>query len=459
VRAGATLDLVRREMARTRGALVTAGFGIAAGVAALAFFVALGLGARAVLLGDVFPIDQIELEPPKTSAGLLSLLGGPHEPAGIEPAISQELERVPGVLDVYPKLRFRFPASARGGKELLGREVGTHEMIGDGIDPALVVREHGRFGDPLAAPGRSCRTNDDCAPSDYCEKPSGAAEGRCSAPVPALVSRYLVELFDHAIAPAHGLPPVAESLLARADGVSFELGLGNSLLGVARQGQERRVKVQIVGVSPKAIDLGATLPIEVVRRWNREYAGEAAGARYTSVVVRVDDARAMASVLDLASRRGLVPKDTRARDVSVLISGVMALLVLVAVVILLVAAFNIAHTFRVLVAERAHEIGLYRALGASARDMQSFVLVLALLVGSLAGALGVVAARLGALAADWRAARDLPDFPFKPESFFAFPAWLWLAGIAFAALFALAGAVGPARRAARTDPAAALARS
>jgi ABC-type antimicrobial peptide transport system permease subunit len=53
---------------------------------------------------------------------------------------------------------------------------------------------------------------------------------------------------------------------------------------------------------------------------------------------------------------------------------------------------------------------------------------------------------------------DLPDFPFKPESFFVFPAWLWLAGIGFAALFAGLGAAGPARRAARTDPAQALTR-
>lgn len=452
--------MVRRDLRRTRGPLFTAGFGIAVGVAALVFFVALGLGARAVLLGDVFPIDQVELEPKKTGAGLVSLLGGRHEPEGIRPKIVEQIQAVPGVSEVYPKLRFRFPATARGGKEILGREIGTHEMIGDGIDPALVADLRGEiaFGDPLREPGPVCTSDADCTAPAYCERPSGASEGKCSAPVPALVSRYLIELFDHAIAPAHGLPPVAESLVERASGITFDMTLGTSLLGVARQGETRKVKIRVVGVSPKAIDLGVTLPVDVVRRWNQEYAGDAAGQSYSSVVVKVADASDASRVIDAGTRFDLVPRDTRARDVSVLISGVMALLVLVATVILLVAALNIAHTFRVLVAERQHEIGLYRALGATAADMRAWMLGLALVIGSVAGALGAVLARLLALVADWRAARDLPDFPFKPDTFFVFPAWLWLAGIGFAAAFALIGAAGPARRAARTDPAQALTR-
>jgi putative ABC transport system permease protein len=235
--------------------------------------------------------------------------------------------------------------------------------------------------------------------------------------------------------------------------------LGTSLLGVARQGDVRKVKIVVVGVSPKAIDLGTTLPIDVVRRWNREYAGSGAGDSYSSVVVKVAAPGDASRVIDAGGRLNLVPRDTRARDVSVLISGVMALLVLVAGVILLVAALNIAHTFRVLVAERQHEIGLYRALGATAADMRSWMLALALVVGSVAGTMGAIVARLCAWIADWRAAVDLPDFPFKPESFFVFPGWLWLAGIGFAAAFALLGAATPALRAARTDPARALTRS
>jgi len=460
MRPAALSTMVRSELRRTRGPLVTAGVGIALGVAALVFFLALGLGARSVLLGQVFPIDQVELEPKQESVGLISLLGGAHEPAGIDPPTLERLKAEAGVREVYPKLRFRFPSMARGGKEIFGTELGTHEMVGDGIDPALVAGPDAPkgFSDPLAQPGARCATDADCSGDDYCERPSGSEAGQCSAPVPALVSRYLVELFDHAVAPAHGLPPVAETLVGRAQGVIFTMTLGRSLLGVARHGSERSVKIRVVGMSSKAIDLGVTLPVEVVRRWNREYAGDKAAERYSSVVVRVGDAGDTGHVIATGASLGLVPHDTRARDVSVLISGVLALLMLVAGVVLLVAALNIAHTFRMLVAEREHEIGLYRALGASAGDMQGWLLTLALVVGAAAGLLGTLVARGGGLIADWRAAKDLPDFPFKPDSFFAFPPWLWIVGVGFAMLCAVLGALGPARRASRTDPALALSR-
>ncbi|HVY46556.1 MAG TPA: ABC transporter permease [Minicystis sp.] len=455
------VTLVRRDLARTRGALVTCGFGIAAGVAALVFFLALGLGVRKVLLGDVFPIDQVELEPPKAKdPGLLGLLVGGGEPPGITPDELETLRKTPGVVHVFPKLRFAFPASARGGKELFGYDVGTSELIGDGIDPKLVageLRGSARFEDPMDHPGPVCQDDGGCASPQYCERPSGAAEGRCSDPIPALVSRYLVEIFDKSIAPAHGLPPVGETLVARAQGVTFNLRVGESLLGRAKHGAPRPVRVRVIGVSRRAIDLGITLPLEVVRRLDREYAGERSADRYSSAIVEVKDGGAMSAVLAEGAALGLEPKDTRARDVSVLVTSVIALLSLVALVILIVSASTIAYTFRALVAERRSEIALYRAVGATAGDMRAWMLALAATVGLVGGAAGLLAARLAAIATDLVAARKLPDFPFKPESFFAFPPWLYLLGLAFAALFAAAGAFGPARRASRTEPAAALA--
>lgn len=461
---GSLWVLIRRDLKRTRGALFTSGFGIAAGTAALIFFLALGLGVRSVLLGQVFPIDQVELEPPKAAdPGLLGLLIGGGDPPGIPPQDVERLRDVPGVRAVFPKLRFAFPSSARGGKEIFGYDVGTSELIGDGIDPALVMGDAGdaalrEFVDPLATPGSAPACNDDggCASPQYCELPTGAKEGRCSDPVPAIVSRYLVEIFDKSIAPAHGMAPVGGTLVSRAQGVTFAMRVGESLLGKAKLGSPRTVRVRLVGVSRRAIDLGVTFPLSVVRRWNREYGGERAAERYSSAIVEVAKGGSTSGVIDAGASMRLEPKDTRARDVSVLITGVMALLSLVAGVILVVSASNIAYTFRVLVTERQREIALYRAVGATAADMRSWMMGLAAAVGVVGGALGLAAARLLALIADVAAAKRLPDFPFKPSSFFAFPWWLWALGLGFAALFAGVGAWGPARRAARVDPASAL---
>lgn len=461
MRARALGTLITRDLARSGGALATAGLGITAGTAALVFFLGLGLGVRSVLLGDVFPIDRVELEPTaRPEPGLLSLLmGGGKAPPGIAPEVVERLGALPGVAATYPKLRFAFPSGAFGGAEILGREVGTHEMLADGVDPRLVIDDiKGPFGfdDPLKKPGPPCAADDACQAPMYCEKASGEARGVCSDPIPVLVSPYLVEIFNKGLAPAHNLPQIGLSLLSKAQGVTFRLQLGVSMMGRAKQGVPRDARGRVVGISRSAIDLGITLPLPVVQRLNQEFAGPEAARRYSSVLVRVKDAGEVARLVAIGANEGLEPKDTRARDVSVLITGVTALLGLVAAVMLLVASSNIAYTFRVLVGERRGEIGLYRALGATPGDIGAWLLGLAAVVGLGGGLLGAFVARLGAFVADLLAASKLPDFPFKPATFFAFPAWLVLGGAAFGAAFAVLGALSAVRRAARLDPAEAL---
>ena len=50
----------------------------------------------------------------------------------------------------------------------------------------------------------------------------------------------------------------------------------------------------------------------------------------------------------------------------------------------------------------------------------------------------------------------VPDFPYKPETYFVFGWDLVLLALGFAAGFCVLGAFLPARRAARMDPAAVL---
>lgn len=461
MRAASLTTLVRRDLSRARGALATAGFGIAAGTAALVFFLALGLAVRAVLLGDVFPLDRVELEPQeKPEPGLFALLmGGGKAPPGISENAVRRVAETAGVVSVHPKLRFAFPSGAFGGKEIIGRDLGTHEMIADGVDPVLVaadVKGSIPFVDPMDHPGPVCKADADCADPQYCELPSGEMAGRCSDPIPVLVSPYLVEIFNKAIAPAHGLPQIGGSLLARAQGIPFRLELGISMMGKARKGTPRNVRARLVGVSKSAIDLGVTLPLGVVKRFDTEFFGPEAAVNYSSVLVRTRTASDVAAVIAVGGLEGLVPKDTRARDVSVLVTGIVGLLALVAGVVLLVSASNIAYTFRVLVSERRAELGLYRALGATSGDVVQWGLAIATVVGVVGGTVGVVTARLAALAVDAFAASRLPDFPFKPSSFFAFPAWLVASGIVVGAVFAFVGALGAVLQAARMDPARAL---
>ena len=58
--------------------------------------------------------------------------------------------------------------------------------------------------------------------------------------------------------------------------------------------------------------------------------------------------------------------------------------------------------------------------------------------------------------ADAVSANYIPDFPYKPESYFLFPWWLIGSALGFSVAFCVIGAFLPARRAARMQPAAVL---
>jgi ABC-type antimicrobial peptide transport system permease subunit len=79
----------------------------------------------------------------------------------------------------------------------------------------------------------------------------------------------------------------------------------------------------------------------------------------------------------------------------------------------------------------------------------------ATLIGLFGGGLGALAGWGATRAADLLGDK-LPDFPYKPETFFAFPTWLWGAAVGFAVLFCVLGAFFPANAAARMQPAEAL---
>jgi ABC-type lipoprotein release transport system permease subunit len=130
---------------------------------------------------------------------------------------------------------------------------------------------------------------------------------------------------------------------------------------------------------------------------------------------------------------------------------------LLSALICLLAAFNIAHALSAAVRARQRELGVMRAVGASQRDIFGLVLAEAMVLGVFGGVVGTTTAVLAALGVDMLAARVLPEFPFKPDTFFLVPPWLPLLGVGLGVLAALAGAWLPARRAAQVDPARVLA--
>jgi ABC-type lipoprotein release transport system permease subunit len=82
----------------------------------------------------------------------------------------------------------------------------------------------------------------------------------------------------------------------------------------------------------------------------------------------------------------------------------------------------------------------------------SLFLLQAAALGAAGGAAGVVLAVACSYGADYFAAAYLPDFPFKPDTFFRFEAWIVGLALLLSFLTCVAGAWWPARKAARQNP-------
>lgn len=412
---------LRRDL---RGAFLSA-LGVAAGIAALAFFVALGGGVGSVIRTRVFPADArlVEVVPPKVSVGLFG--GGKLDDEAVA-----RLRAIDGVAEAHRKMQLRIPAVSRYDGIFFGQRLRMGlEILGEGVDPGLL-------GDDLG--GKSFEDR---------------GEG---APIPVVVSTRLLEIYNKSFAKNRGLPALSSAMLG---GFQFPVSYGRSFVTAAAAAGDKVIAQDsvLVGVSDRAMLQGITMPLESARRLNARFGEDAKSYSAVVLVARTPDA--VPKITQAVRGMGLEIDDTEAKlaeRVGAAVAITTAALALLSLLICGLAAVNIALTLGAAIRNRSKEIGILRAVGATSRDIGALVVGEAAVIGGLGGLLGAAAARLAAFGVDAAARSFLPEFPFKPESFFAFPAWLLAGGVLLGVVAALLGAYPPARRAARLDPARAI---
>jgi ABC-type antimicrobial peptide transport system permease subunit len=430
------LKWVRQSIRRSGRDVILSSIGIVVGISTLLLFTALGAGVKNVVLEEVFTVRQLEVVP--RSMGMAEsmanrLLGG--EEPGLDEKTLQDVRGIDGVSEAYPRMKLTFPASVRGGREILGQDL-VLELVADGI-PAEV----------LSQGLQSKFSGDD--------------------PIPVIANPRVLEIYNSSLktslAGAKGaisnLPELSPSMLV---GLEARAVFGRSFLGQsARGGEPTERRLRLVGFSSKAIDLGATMPLEVVKRLNQKYGATSQRETYHSIVVEVASNRALTDVVDtLTDDMDLqLSGDYRqARRAGRLIDVVTLVFNLIGLVILGIAAINIMHTFFRTVLERRGEIGLMRAIGATPGDIRWLILGESTVIGLIGGLVGVGAGYGLMAGVDWLFATQVADFPFKPDTLFVLEGWMIAAALAAALVSCWLGALLPAIRASRLDPAEALTR-
>lgn len=461
---GKLVRLVAENTVRNRGHFVLSSFGIVVGIAAFVFFLALSMGVRNVVLGDIFPLERLEVIPPRATT-----LGGGKK---IDDDIVAKIRARPEVVEAVPRMTMNFPALGRGSfqSNKINFEAGG---FGDGVDPSFVKdetfshlfqdweSEEHRANQPPCGPPPKYECEDKLR--TWCDR----KDRKCHHRVPVIISKTLLEIYNTQFAESHGLPQIGSDLakfIVERGGygkVRMYLYLGDTIVVGSNRNIEapvRKVETMLLGISDKAIDLGFTVPIQYVRRWNREYASEEAATSYSSIVVTVHDSDEVATFGNYVQKElDLRLKDNLGERFSLLILIVTSLFLLISMVIVIISAINIAHNFFMQIMERRREIGLMRAIGATRRDVAGIILGEAGLIGLSSGVAGILIARLAALAIDYLSAHYLGDFAFKPETYFDFRWWIVVGGLLFSFFFCVFGGLMPARKAAGMPPARALA--
>ena len=476
--------LVLQSIRRNRRDFLLSSIGIVVGISTLLFFTALGAGIKQVVLERIFVVRQLEVvKKTYDVAGLKTegLFGGKK----LDDATVARLRKIDGVAEVYPKMKLTFPASVRGGEQMLGRNM-VAELIADGIPPSLIdekfrgklaFRDWGaqiECSDDSGCPdGHSC-TEGVCS-ADSCSKPFEDStvcpgksycyepEGQCRMPIPVIVSPKMLELYNGSFQTAMGgargglseLPKLSEKMLV---GFQFEGVFGRSFLGQAKRGRSKAYRMELVGFSTKAIDLGLTMPIGYVERLNERFGDKGSTGEYHSIVVQTASNDAVPKVAQSIESMGLALSDEYedAQRAGLVIMLLTLVFNFISLIILVISAVNIMHTFLMVILERRRELGLMRAVGATRGDIRALVVSEATILGVFGGLVGIGAGWAAIAVVDHLFATQVGNFPFKPDSLFIIEGWMLVASVGVAVLFCLLGSLLPAFQASHVDPARTL---
>lgn len=397
-----------------------------AGATALVFFLALGMGVGAAAR-RMFPADDRLVEVVPSTLSLGGVLGGGE----LDDRAVERLRALPGVESAFPRMVLNVPIAAPEAPPGMASSWPpgmTLQIPVVGLDPGLVK------GDvdprhPFADPGKG-------------------------GTLPVLLSRRLVEVYDKTIAPAWKLPrlPPGVSLI----GLEMPVRIGLSIVPGKQEPLVYPARVRLVGLSDRVPMYMMAVPLEAARRLHVEYGKSGGYSQVTLSARRPDDVPAIAAAIRRMGYNIEEGERTAAERVGAIIAVTTGALVFLAVVMCILAALAIARSLSASVRGRSREIAVLQALGAAPADVHRVVLLEGAIIGLLGGLPGTLLSLGLARLADLLALSLLPDFPFRPDTFFAIPAWLPALGVAVPVVAAVLGALAPASAAARIEPARTL---
>ena len=406
---------------RTLGAILVVAFAAAVvtAVAAVSFGFLSGMVEKAEA---ALPPDILTVKPRSMDISFLSLTA-----AGLTPEVVSRIEKLPGVEWVSPQLALRMPLRASGS--VMGQSAETdavvvgvgHEIVQDALFPGYT------FDDPPDL---------------------GEDNDHSTAPVPTVVPRFFLDMYNLAYADSVGLPKINESFL-RGKEVTLHLG-ETYLLGSTGNagGKTRRVTLRVVGMTANpSLMSGIMIPLSRAESLNEWYTGRKTH-NYNAAHVKVADPSHFDAITSAIRSMDLIVESQRERldQIRFVARAGSVTVGVFAAVILAIAAVSILNTFALIMNERRGEVGLLRAVGGTRRIVTALYAAEAVAVGLLGGLAGALISGLALYFLDRRILASLPHVTFLPERLFTVTPGLLLLCALGVALVCLAAALPVIRR-------------
>lgn len=373
MRLGGYIFLIGRSIRRNPGRIIFNIISMTIGAAILCAALTAYFSVREPLLrelGRAFPENRLLAKPKTLGLGPLQM-----NRSKLTGDIVAQIRQIRGVRAVYPIQPLWFPVRAEG--RIFGEEISS-DIVVSGAPPELV---------------------ENSLPAGQSFKMPLPGE-----PLPVVISRYFLDLYNLGLAQSNNLPQLNES---SAIGRTFSLVLGESTIsGLVLVPKSKNITCKVVGFTPDVSLFGLIIPLEAAGRFNSWYAGKEV-PDYTLAQVEIGDVREFDRIRMELSGLGLMVESNRnvMQYLKMITNIISMILMALAGGILLLAAVNLAHSERMALMERRAELGLLSALGVTKKMSRRLFLGEKILTGLAAGLIGA-----GIFALCWQVVMtNLPD--------------------------------------------------
>lgn len=307
----------------------------------IAFAVAVALAVTSVSTGlltgirekaaDIFPPTIVTVKPKTVALSMLAF-----NSTVINSETVEKIKKIPGVNHITPQLSLKIPL--RMEVEIAGQYAVTDAVV-IGIEPETLK-------DSL--PDLSVFQYDDTT----------------SQPIPCVVPRMLLDMYNLAYADSIGFPKINEQFLL---GKKFTMDLGQTYLVGGGSGKQTKLLCKVVGLSSDAALVpGVYMPMEYARRLNAWYTGTNEQP-YTALRVSISRPDQVDVISKQLSDMGLMVEGKRwaYESITFATKAGAILLYVFAGLILLVTSFSILNLFSLMLSSRMSEMQLLTAVGAT----------------------------------------------------------------------------------------------